>query len=59
MAHMIPPEPKDFDKKSDEGVVFEALKKLSDDYYVFHSVLVNGVVNNELIEREIDFVSFF
>ena len=56
MAHMIPPEPKDFDKKSDEGVVFEALKKLSDDYYVFHSVLVNGVVNNELIEREIDFV---
>ena len=36
---MIPPEPKDFDKKSDEGVVFEALKKLSDDYYVFHCFL--------------------
>ena len=56
MAHMIPPEPKDFDKKSDEGVVFEALKKLSDDYYVFHSVVVNDVVNHDLVEREIDFV---
>lgn len=56
MAHMIPPKPKDFDEKSDEGIVFEALKKLPDDYYVFHSVVVNDVVNHDLIEREIDFV---
>ncbi len=56
MAHMIPPEPKDFDDKSDEGIVFEALKKLPDDYYVFHNVIVNGVVDNDLIEREIDFM---
>lgn len=56
MAHMIPPEPKDFDEKSEEGVVFEALSKLPDDYYVFHSVVVNDVVNNDLVEREIDFV---
>lgn len=56
MAHMIPPQPKDFDDKSDEGIVFEALKKLPDDYYVFHNVIVNGVVDNDLIEREIDFM---
>ena len=56
MAHMIPPEPKDFDVKSNEGIVFKALSKLPSDYYVFHSVVVNGVVNNDLIEREIDFM---
>lgn len=55
-AHMIPPMPKDIDDKSKEEVVFNALKKLPDDYYVFHSVLVNDVVNHKLIEREIDFV---
>ena len=55
-AHMIPPVPKDFDAKSNEGIVFEALKKLPEDYYVFHSVAVNDVVNHNLIEREIDFV---
>ena len=56
MAHMIPPEPKDFDEKSEEGVVFEALSRLPDDYYVFHSVVVNDVVNHDIVEREIDFV---
>ncbi|MDD7516831.1 nuclease-related domain-containing DEAD/DEAH box helicase [Ruminococcus flavefaciens] len=55
-AHMIPPVPKDFDIKSDEGVVFNALSKLPDDYYVFHSVVINEVVNRKMIEREIDFV---
>ncbi len=56
MAHMIPPMPKDFDEKSDEGIVFEALAKLPDDYYVFHSVVINAVIDQKLIEREIDFV---
>ena len=55
-AHMIPPIPKDFDKYSNEGMVFNALKKLPEEYYVFHNVVVNDVVNHELIEREIDFV---
>lgn len=55
-AHMIPPKPKDFDKRSNEGIVFKALSKLPDDYYVFHSVVVNDIVNRQLIEREIDFV---
>ena len=55
-AHMIPPVPKDFDEKSDEGIVFKALEKLPEDYYVFHSVVINEVNNNNLVEREIDFV---
>lgn len=38
MARMVPPVAKEFDPKSDEGIVFNALKKLPDDYYVFHSV---------------------
>lgn len=54
---MIPAEPKEFDERSHEGRVFQALKKLSDDYYVFHSVAAVGVTsNNEFYEREIDFV---
>ena len=55
---MIPPVPKDFDEKSDEGIVFNALSKLPDDYYVFHSVVINEVVNRKMVEREIDFVVF-
>jgi len=56
MAHMIPPFPKEFDEYSDEGLVFNALKKLPDDYYVFHSVSINEVVHRKFVEREIDFV---
>ena len=57
MAHMIPPTPKDFDIRSREGDVFNSLKKLPDDYYVFHSVAPVGVnCKNEFYEREIDFV---
>lgn len=56
MAHMIPLVPKEFDPKSDEGVVFNALKKLPDDYYVFHSVSATVVENGVLYERELDFV---
>ena len=55
-AHMIPPVPKEFDEKSDEGLVFKALKKLPEDYYVFHSVSIAVVENNTFYEREIDFV---
>ena len=55
-AHMIPPVPKEFDEKSDEGLVFKALKKLPEDYFVFHSVSITVVENNTLYEREIDFV---
>lgn len=53
---MIPPIPKEFDSKSDEGLVFNALKKLPDEYYVFHSVAITTVEDNTLFEREIDFL---
>ncbi len=56
MAHMIPPSPKDFDEISEESLVFNALKKLPDDYYVFHSVSYAVVDDGVLYEREIDFV---
>lgn len=57
MAHMIPAIPKEFDERSKEGFVFNSLKNLPDDYYVFHSVSTVGVTaNNDFYEREIDFV---
>lgn len=57
MAHMIPEQPKEFDKRSHEGDVFNALKKLPEDYYVFHSFSTVGVSNdNVFYERELDFV---
>ncbi len=57
MAHMIPATPKEFDERSHEGDVFNALKKLPDDYYVFHSVSTVGVTDdNVFYERELDFV---
>lgn len=56
-AHMIPSSPKEFDPRSKEGDVFAAFKKLTEDYYVFHSVTPVGVNSkNEFYEREIDFV---
>ena len=56
MAHMIPPVPKEYDERSDEGAVFKALQKLPDDYYVFHSVKGTVVENDVVYERELDFV---
>ncbi len=56
MAHMIPPIPKSFDPKSEEGIVFNALRKLPPDYYVFHSVSFSVVDSGTLYEREVDFV---
>ncbi len=57
MAHMIPAEPKEFDARSHEGIVFEALKKLPDSYYVFHSVETVAVTStNELLAKETDFL---
>ncbi len=57
MAHMIPAQPKEFDERSHEGDVFNSLKKLPDDYYVFHSYSAVGVSSDNLFyERELDFV---
>lgn len=54
---MIPSQPKEFDPASNEGAVFRALQKLSDDYYVFHSFSATVVTDdNKYFERELDFV---
>lgn len=60
MAIMIPKTPREHDAASAEGVMFEALKSLPDDYYVFHSVSLfykNQKFDNH-IARECDFVVF-
>ena len=48
MAHMIPEQPKEFDERSHEGDVFNALKKLPEDYYVFHSFSTVGVSSDNV-----------
>lgn len=58
MAIMLPSKPKEFHPYSLENKMFEALEKLSDDHYVFHSFSI--VTNSEgvLHESETDFVIF-
>lgn len=58
MAVMLPDRPKSFDVRSLEDVIFEALTKLSDEYYVFHSFSIATVSNDVLHESETDFVIF-
>lgn len=65
MAIMIPRHPKEFDPKSREDEVFNALQNLPNDYYVFHSVSLlkvfkNYEYNGDYIreERQTDFVVF-
>lgn len=58
MAKMIPTDSY-FDPASGEREMFEALKQLSDDYYVFHSYrLVQLIPDKGLNENEIDFLVF-
>ena len=59
MAHMIPSDGGYFDPKSKEKEMFDALSKLSDDYFVFHSYrLVSLIPDKGLNENEIDFLVF-
>lgn len=58
MATMIPDKPHDFDPASQEGLMFDALKKLPDDYYVFHSFRITAVTENTFYESETDFIIF-
>lgn len=58
MAIMLPDRPRDFDKNSLEDIMFDALERLPDDYYVFHSFKIVKVVEGELKESETDFVIF-
>lgn len=57
MARMIPEIPREFDPSSHEATAFQALSRLPDDYYVFHSLsLVTINQRNFFREREIDFL---
>ena len=58
MAIMIPSTPNEYVPESREGDIFESLKKLSDNYYVFHSLKIKKVTNNIYYSNEIDFVVF-
>lgn len=58
MAIMCPEVPKEYDLASREGIIFEALSKLPDDYYVFHSVTLVMRKFDKISEHEIDFVVF-
>lgn len=58
MAIMIPEMPREYDPVSLEGVMFEALQKLPEDYYVIHSFKNVYVEDNILHEGETDFVVF-
>lgn len=55
---MIPDVPKDFDPKSQEGMMFEELNNLPNEYYVFHSFSIVTVKDSVVYESETDFVIF-
>lgn len=58
MAIMYPDKPKEFSINSKEDLMFEALSKLPDSYYVFHSFKIVNVLENNLFESETDFIIF-
>ena len=58
MARMIPDIPKEFDPRSQEGLMFEELNNLSDEYYVFHSFAIVTVQGSVIKKNETDFVIF-
>ena len=59
MAIMIPERPREFKVKSREDIMFDALAKLPDDYYVVHSFQETKIKDgNRIIDAEADFVVF-
>ena len=58
MAIMLPDTPRECTKNSLEELMFNSLKQLSDDYYVFHSFTIVRVDDNTIRESETDFVIF-
>lgn len=60
-VYMIPEEPKEFDPRSNEDIVFNALKYNyagEEDYYVFHSfnAVSYNKSDNTVYDRDLDFV---
>jgi hypothetical protein len=58
MAIMIPSRPREYDERSKENYIFEALKKLPNDYYVIHSFCITTIIDNVISEGESDFIVF-
>jgi hypothetical protein len=58
MAIMIPATPHSYDRLSLEGLMFDALSELPDDYFVIHSFKIATVESGEYRENEGDFVIF-
>lgn len=58
MAIMIPDIPKEFNLKSREGLMFEELSRLPDEYYIFHSFEIVSLKGSVITESETDFVIF-
>jgi len=58
MAIMYPDKPHEFPPNSREGIMFDCLKKLSNEYYVFHSFKIVNVIEDTIFESETDFVIF-
>ena len=58
MAKMIPEIPRDFAPSSLEGVMFESLSNLPEEYYVFHSFKIVTIRDGVIRESETDFVIF-
>ena len=55
---MYPEKPINYDPRSAENIMFDALNKLPDDYHVFYSTDIQNVKSNKLIEHEVDFIVF-
>ena len=58
MAIMIPEKPHTFEAASQEGLMFDALSLLPDDYCVFHSFRIIEVRDDVFYESETDFLIF-
>ena len=56
MSIMIPEKPRSFDPASQEGLIFDALALLSEEYYVFHSFRITDTREGIFHENETDFV---
>ena len=56
MAIMIPEKPRSFDPASQEGLIFDALALLPEDYYIFHSFRITDTRDGTFRESETDFV---
>ena len=52
MAIMIPEKPRSFEPASQEGLIFEALALLPEEYYVFHSFRITDTREGIFHESE-------